>query len=153
MLGDFGHWCCGFITEKQELPLFEMESTLQDKYDNLKQLLSEEHAKLFQVSTALTNMSAIINQNFEHLQEASTDLELQFHAKVLTMFQVKLYYDYYQDIFYHCNNHKIPPTLLNSGTLKTDLETLQNQLVKQNLGLAMLQKPWHITPCIQIHVS
>ncbi len=44
-----------------------MESTLHDKYDNLKQLLSEEHAKLFQVSTALTNMSAVITQNFSNI--------------------------------------------------------------------------------------
>ncbi len=111
MLGDFGHWCCGFITEKQELPLFEMEATLHKKYGNLKKLMSEESAKLFQISTALTNMSGIINQNFEHLQKANTDLEIQFFARVMAMLQAKLYYDYYRDIFYHCNNNKIPPTL------------------------------------------
>jgi len=149
-LGDFLNFCCNAITKKEVYPLYENENKIRENYDNIRETLLEEHADLLTITTQLNQFSADTYDTIGNItdilkavgtqldkglmKEAETDIHLKMIAQLLAELTNSLYFN---DIYTHCTDHRLPISLVPVKDLRKNLIALNVKLSKKQLTLSI----------------
>lgn len=140
-MGDFTHWCCNVLTEREGDEFHKQESDLKGNYAKLRELVLDKHSEILNLTTEMKIFSedtgrnvgllrnSIINivkemENLkdnkakEHMESALTHAQNHFNTAITT--HNRLLY-----LYQACKNHFLPSAFIEKEKLLKDLNKLK----------------------------
>ena len=173
LMGDFLHWCCNAITNKEVRPIYRNQEILNNNYESLQNSVIENHMELINITKNVDYLATNIQHRFGELHsylEKMIETQMQSDREdkqniaelqallmdFVTIIQNHLTTEYYQDIISHCKNHQLPPIVVSKEILRKDLLGLQENVRQQGYELAIpVEKilSYYSTRIVQCHQS
>lgn len=151
LLGDFDHWCCNVLTDRQGQEFKDNEMTLKEGYSRLSSSVIKDHAALLNISTETQVFNNKITEKMNDLRLAINEVskyfenETELDAKKDAAFRVAQMYlsnafvqnSKMQYLFSACKSHYLPMAIVKEPTLISDLRKVQKKASSSNMEIAL----------------
>lgn len=142
-IGDAAHWCCNILTEREGHNYDENMETLQNKYENLRKFVIDEHATLFNNTNELEIFAKDTERRLDSIKEIILALIEDRNKKgdkiieeikgilEITQLNFNIIMDVSQKIRYltqNCKANTLPSAIIAQKNLEKDLNLINKKI-------------------------